>query len=962
MKIRTEETGRTRVLTMTSALALVMAGFMAAPASAQDDGADDDNGDTVVVTGSRVARDTFTAESPVTVISGEALQLSGDLDLGEVLRKQLAVGDGGFTQSNVLSGGGAQSVDLRSLGADRTLNLINGRRVASFADSLQNEAADLSFIPQAMVERIEILRDGASAVYGADAVSGVVNIILKDNFEGFEVSGFAGRSTFDDRDQLQVQAVLGTNFDRGNIVFSAEYNYAELVPQTNRDWAVPTISFIGEGSQTIANGSSAHPGGAFIFDTNGDGVFSINSAFAGDDNFFCTLPIRLGGDEITDVGLNGCPSFAPSAIDELPEGRYDYALEQSILNGSEVINIATTGHYDLNENVRAFLEFQYSDRESVSKLDGNPFFQGNGPGNFPNVDIPGTNPYNPYPGEAAQLYRLRPSSTVGTRRSDIDASSMRMVFGLQGEDLWDRFNWELSYLYSEVDSSIASQGIFNMQRLQTIVDPALCAADPVCVSSLQPGSLGALDVYRPGNWSQSEINYFGYTAESRSRFTQEAVSGFIGGDIFELPAGPLGAVIGFDYREETVDINPDSITESGVSIANQTFSTKGAFDTYEVFGELNIPLLKDVPLVDYLSLNLQGRAFEYSNFGSDSVYKVGVNWTVTDELRIRSTLGTAFRAPTLVDVFSGGTVGFFSINDPCSGTTLTGPEGTATRLANCASAGPLGVPMGYQQPAQQLPVLGGGDLADGTFDLEPELAETFTFGVIYSPSFISGLRVSADYYDIEVDNFISVTDLENEILDVCYDSPNLSDPTCSLITRDANGNLQNLTRTPINRTPPLETSGIDWAVDYSFNAGPGVASLSHRGTYVLEFSLFPGEGNYGGATTGQGAVPEYRLTGAARYDWNNMFGELRANYTPEMDDVNYGGDNALGYDVIDSLLIFDAVGGWEIDDSTKLSVGINNLTNEEPPYAFNIGANALVGVHGSAVVGRYYFARITKRF
>jgi outer membrane receptor protein involved in Fe transport len=923
--------------------------------------------DVVLVTGSRVARDTFTGESPLTVVSGAAIRLSGDIGLGESLRRQLAFGDGGVNQSSILSGGGAQTVDLRNLGTDRTLNLINGRRVANFADALQNESADLSFIPQAMIERVEILRDGASAVYGADAVSGVVNVILKDDFEGIEISAFGGRSDFGDRDQLQIQTVMGSVFDRGNFVLSAEYNYAQLVPQIERDWAIPTISFLGEGtpgnpSTAIANGSSAHPGAAFIFDANGDGVFSINQAFGGADNFFCTLPVSRGGDERTNVGIAGCPSFAPSNADVLDPSRYDYALEQSILGGNETINIAGHTKYEIRPDLRALLEFQFSDRQSETRLDGNPFFQGNGPGNFPNVDVPADNPYNPFPGQASQLYRLRPTSTVGPRTSNIDATSIRWVTGLEGDNLFDRFSWEVSYLYTEVSANLATTGIYNMPRLITIADPTLCAADPLCVGALQPGSLGALDIYRPANWSQSEIDYFGYTAESRTRFEQEAVSGFISGDVYDLPAGPLGIAVGVDYRVEKVDINPDSVTESGESIANQTFSTNGSFDTYEVYAEANIPLLKDKPLADSLSLNLQGRLFDYSNFGDDSVYKVGVNWAVNDQLRIRSTYGTAFRAPTLVDVFSGGTVGFFSISDPCDARTLTSAEGTATRLANCASGGPLGVPTGYQQPAQQLPVLGGGDLADGTFDLEPELADTFTFGVVLTPELVEGLQISMDYYDIQVDNFISTTNVENEILDPCYDSPNLSGPTCAQITRDANGNLQNLVRTPINRTTPLETAGIDWAIDYSFDAGPGVASLSHRGSYVLDYNLFPGVGNYGDRTNGVGAVPEYRLTGSARYDWEDKFGELRANYTPELDDVNFAGNNILNYDTIDDLLILDAVAGWEPAENTRITFGINNLTNEEPPYAFNIGGNALMGLHGSAVIGRYYHARITQNF
>lgn len=955
---------RSRLLS-TSMIGGFAALAFAAPAMAQDAQTNPDEPtevDEIIVTGSRIARSDFTAESPVTVVTAEQLTNSGQVGLGEVLRQQLAsTPSGGFNQSSNLSGAGAQSVDLRGLGSDRTLNLINGRRVANFADALQNEAADLGFIPMAMVERVEILRDGASAVYGADAVTGVVNIILKDDFEGLDVSGQYGISGYGDYETYQLQTVLGGNFERGNAVFGLEYSFTELVPQRERDWAIPTIA--GLTSAGVTNGSGAHPGGTINFLATG----------ALPARTWCTQPIALGGDELTNVaGTPLCPSSAPSHPSELI-GRYDYALVQSILNGSENINAAFYGTFNITDATTAFIEFQYADREGTSVLDGNPIFAGSGSVAYPGGwVVPANNPYNPFPGQSAQVTQ-RPTSTVGPRNQDVNANSVRFVAGLRGEIA--QFDWELAYINTEVTAQVDTNSTFNLARAIRISDPTLCAADPICTAALQPGSLGALDVYRPANWSESEIAYFRQRAISNSNFTLEGVSGVVSGDIFNLPAGPVGMALGFDYREETVAINPDAVTASGESIANQTYPTAGGFDVFEAFTEVNLPLLRDVPFAQDASLNLQYRWFDYSNFGSDDVWKVGYNHTVSDSLRFRATYGTSFRQPTLVDVFSGGTVGFDFIFDPCdtAGGLVTGTDAAAANArANCASATPLGVPNSttFTQSAAQLPVLGGGDLADGTFDLLPETADTYTVGVIFSPEVMGErLRIAVDYWAIEVENFIASTDVQTQVLDPCFGSANFSAPECATlatagIRRDpATGQLQGLVESVTNYDTRLETSGWDWALNYAIDMGIARLELDHQGTYILDYNLLAGgAGTYTG--TSGNVFPEYRLNFGANLIVDDWAYGLQARYIPEVDDtsVRGNGNNVLGYDKIQDHLIFDARVRWHPTDSSTVLVGVNNLLDEEPPYVFNTGNNTAPGLYSSAVVGRYFFARITQSF
>lgn len=920
----------------------------------------------ITVTGSRIARSDFTAESPVSIVSGDIIASAGTLELAEILRDQPSVTSGGFNQSSNLSGGGAQSIDLRNLGADRVLTLINGRRVAKFADALQNESADLGFIPTAMIERVEILRDGASAAYGADAVTGVVNVILKDDFEGLELSGQYGISDYGDRETASIEAVMGASSERGNVVLSAQYQTADMVLQNQRDWAKYAVSglynFPSANEPLIVTGSGAHPGGTFNFSGGGR---------------WCTLPSVFGGDEVTNVwgqvDANGnvvCPGQALANSSAFPNAinagnRYDYAFVQNILGGQERWNATASGKYILTDNVNLFADFQYANRKSQSVLDGNPIFAGSGSVFFPGGwVVPANNPYNPFPGQSAQV-TIRPTSTIGARNQDTDAQNFRISAGLEGTILDDRFNWELSLTQTETTSTTTTDSTFNLARAIRISDPTLCASDPLCVAALQPGSMGALDVYRPGNWSESEIAYMRQIATSTFKQDQTSINAFIAGDVFKLPAGEVGVAVGLEYREEGMTFRPDAVTEAGESVANQTFSTFGGFDTYEAFAEVNVPILKDAPLAQSLSLNLQGRVFDYSTFGSDSVYKVGLNWAPTNDVRVRATYGTSYRIPTLVDTFSGGTVGFQFITDPCDAGAI---NDNPTRLANCLAAGPLGVSAGFTQSAAQLPVLGGGDLADGTFDLGPEEGTTYTVGLVYTPDYIPGLNVSVDYYSIEVTNYISTTDIEGEVLDLCYDSVNLSDPACALFSRDPSSQqLSGLVQTPINRSNPLETAGFDWSAAYSFDLASlfgkefGELALTHQGNYVTDYNLFPGIGNYA-SSSGSGAIPEYRLTFGADWYINDFRFTWNTRYTPEIDDTRYDGRNYLGYDVIEDHWQNDFRVQYDVQEDLRMIFGVNNVFNEDPPYAFATGNNTVAGLYGSAVVGRYFFGRVSKSF
>ncbi len=882
----------------------------------------------VVVTGSRIKRSDFTSASPITVISGQSIVESGFTNLGEALRNQAVAGTAGFNQSSILSGGGASSVDLRNLGQSRVLILINGKRVASFADALSNQAVDLSFVPTALIDRVDILRDGASAIYGSDAISGVVNVILKERFEGVQAGAQSGISSEGDGEQYSADLAIGTTSDRGSVMVGAEYRYNNNINQRDRDWAFPTVS--GIGATSISQGSFFSPGGAFFGD-NG--------------TFFCTLPVAFGGDEITNVGAAGCPSTqgqAPTSPDAVQLLRYDYGAEQDLITQSELYSTAGYGVYEIFDGIEAFVEAQYSKRTGVSNLDGNPGSFGT-PAFPAGSYVPGTNPNVPVAGEGGFFY-FRPSSTIGTRQSDFEVNTTRLTAGLRGEiineeSFFNNWTWELSYLYTRLDATLTTNAVWNLARFLRISDPDACAQDALCAQTVNPS--GALDAVRPGNWTQAEIAYLRQVATAQAKFQTTGFFGVASGPIFELPAGEVQMAVGFETRTDEGFTKPDSITEAGESVANQVFTTEGSFDVEEYFAEIDIPLLADAPGFQNLDLNLQFRHSDYSNFGEESVERFGLNWQIIDDVRVRATLSTAYRAPQITDLFGGGVVSFDFFSNPCA----AGATGNAA--ANCAAAGvPLGTPLAAAQSAV---------LAGGNPNLEPETADTSTIGIVFTPSFLEGFQMTVDYWDIEVEGLIS-RPTSDSIVQGCFNGAvGLTDPQCALFTPVVNAaglNFQNFTNQLTNLTK-VTTDGYDLGLLYEFEAFDLLFNTELQATYVRENTFFPGAGG----ADDRGSIPRIKGIWNNQVSWNEWDFIVRGRYIHGMSDPSFDEDtNIFGYEDVPSHTEWDMRVRYNWDQYTAV-FGVNDVFDRDPPYVFSSGNNTDLFLYSP--VGRYFFLRLS---
>lgn len=916
--------------------AMLLAG---APAFAQDASSGDEPAvvDSIVVTGSRIVRSDVTSANPVTVTTGETLRESGVISLAEALRKDPAIGDGGFNQASTLSGGGASSIDLRNLGTNRSLILVNSRRMSLFTDSLQNESNDLAFMPTGMLERVEILRDGAGPTYGADAVAGVVNFILRKNFNGVELGGFYGVSQDGDAAQYRTNAIVGTATDRGSVILGLEYSHRDKLYQRERDFAAsPIQGFTGAGDPIY--GVSTAPG-ARLFTTTGN---ELVRCYNNDGGTAYSGPKVPGGQAGT-----LCPTYNPGG-------------DTSIIGGQNNLNIAGHGEYALTNNVNVTASFVYGDRESSYDLSANPFNANSSVGPYTTgIVMPGTSSANPF-GEDVSL-AWRPAQ-YALRLNNVDASQLWADFGFNGTlDVLGGLSWDISHTYSKTTATNKTSGIPWATHLQRVLVPELCAVDPVC-SKIDGGPVTNIDDLFSGRvpFTDAQKRYAFYTSVANSSFESRQTQANISGGLFSLPAGRVSYALGVEFREESGEAIPDAVAASGESISNATNPTKGKFDTKEVYGEIEIPLLSNMRFAEDLTLNLQGRYSDFSNFGDTTTYKVGLNWAINPSLRLRSSFGTSFRAPNVLELYGGGVESFSFLTDPCTNWDAAGANPTVQ--SNCSA---LGAPANYIQAAPQIKVRSGGNSL-----LKPEEGESLTVGFVATPSFFPDLTLTLDYYKIDVKNGI-VGGSIGQNLSTCYADANFmslrndaSSVCYGLDQRTASFNLITLDNRPQNDPDSGTASGIDWVARYLVrDVYSGDLTVTWSNTHVFEDTNWGKDVGiiYDGGYTS----PKWRSILDLDYYRDNWSVSWGTEYRTDMSDyrVSLGlpgfVNNKLGYTGTKDYFLHNARFRYNMD-TFGVVVGVNNVFDTKPPYVFNASNNLAPGVYD--YVGRYFFMSMTKSF
>lgn len=926
-----------------------------------DVGAEDlEEPEKIVVTGTRIGRTNISSYAPIRIITSQQLQNSGITTLDEFLFRLPSISQQGISRFNNNGGDGIANIDLRNLEPQRTLVLVNGRRFIG-----PGGLVDFNTIPVAMVDRVEVLLDGASAVYGADAVAGVINIITKKDFQGVEANVYSGISQEGDGEQLQASVTVGETTDRGSFIVSAQYLNRQEIEQADRDWArEPIVAWLGDDFENDGLiGSSLVPEGRAVY----RGPDELNEDFG--DQFF--RPNTATGQ-----------SFQPFGLD----GRYNFGEEQWLSGRLETFNITAEGQYDVNDYVTVYAEGFFNHRTSRQRLAPQPFQDSDLITNTANPLIPrdylealagaGAN-IDPVTGldpdgNPQEIGIARRMTDVGNRFFAQEVSTFRMITGVKG----DVGEWNYDFYLGGGQNNVISQirNSVNQARANELANPEAVASG----CNGRTGCTGLGDYFGRDTLSQEAIDYISFTQRNTDNYAQFLLGGTTSGSLLELPAGDLGLALGFVYRDERQEAFVDSETANGEDAGNFAQDSVGGFDVFEVFAETAIPIVAGVPGVHDLSANLAGRFSDFSTFGSEFTYRLGLTYAPIDWVRFRGSYSTTFRAPNVDELFEGNTESFESVQDPCD--EIGTPDGPAADVeARCLADG---VPSGFDQAAtgtNQVSTNVGGNP-----DLEAEEAIYWSGGLILTPPFLEddgiGITITSDYYDYDVDNSI-ITPTEQSILDRCY---NLGDESaCANIERDpATGGITSLNALRVN-AGNLRARGIEFTADVNLDLETiadledTILDLGYQLNYILEFT--EDQSAIGGAVneldgtfvSNSATYAKTRWTGFVTLSWENLRFANILRYIGGADffglDDNGDGiaDIAEGFPEeaqrADSVFYWDPSVTYVFEDTGfSATVGADNILNADPPYTLESGQNANPNTYD--FVGAYYYLRAAYRY
>ena len=938
-------------------LALISsAAFASGNALAQDTQTQtaDANVEKIQVTGSRISRQGAIAPSPVTVLSGESLMNTGAMNIGEVLNELPALAST-YSMGNsgqYIGTAGLNILDLRGMGVDRTLVLVDGKRHVS--SSAGSSAVDTNTIPASWIERVEIITGGASAVYGADAVTGVVNFVLKKNIQGFDVSATRGYANDNSYQNEKYQASYGLNFDddRGNIAFSAEYSGQNRLSATENSRtatsyrSIPYAKYYGEERTPEQLDSRAYPDNIY---TPNAGLYGLNEAgvFDGYSQTFNpdgTLKSNYAG-EITD-GANcvNCDYLNLSKFTDL-QPEFDRT------------NLNIKGNYDLNDDTLIYAQAKYSRTRAESR--GQPAFFFGDPVNTVSIDNPllddSVTDYM-RDQDLSEITINRMMTDLGRRIEDDERETTRFVLGVEGlvADVWE---YEAYLNYGETDLERVNRNNLVFANYENALNAkadrfgtAYCADREARLEGCVP-----VDIFGYQAPSQQAIDYINTTSTGTSTIEQyNAAATISNAGIYELPAGYVGFAAGVEYRKEKSEINePDN---AGGTFFNALGEDRGDYSVEEIFSEVTVPVLYDLPGVELLTVDGAIRIANYSSVGNATSWKLGLDWEVFEDLRVRATRSSALRAPNIGELFGEASETYFSVDDPCKTENIAelSADSQGVRQANCAA---LGVPADFNSNYDGSSIEGQ---AGGNRDLQAEQSVSETIGLVYQPGWFEGFTATVDYWKIELTDAISSVGAQT-ILDRCADSQSGIDNTyCGLITRNDANEISLIESYSLNLAGQ-EASGVDFELGYDFDALGGAFRSNIIATYLDERKEFPFQENAGEFYQYAGTEGEANWQGtfSLNYDrgdweasWKTRFIDRVSLYTNQSLALNPNPSSLMENA---SYAVTDVTVGYNFANGVSVSVGVDNMFNRELPLGVtgtgeNDGAYDNIGRFGYVTV------------
>ena len=959
----------------------------------------------VVVTGSRIARPDYVANSPIVSVGQAAIENTGQVTVEKSL-SQMPQFTGSFGQGNTGStstglNGGQSYASLRGLGAKRTLILMDGRRLQP---SNPDGSVDLNTIPEALIENVEVITGGASTAYGSDATAGVVNFRLKRNFEGIVVDSQYGISEKGDGESFKVSVTAGSAFNdgRGRAVLSVDYTNRDIALQSSRDYFVFRLS---------TPGLSTIPQGTVLFGANLPTLASVNSVFVGQYGARA-LTGNAAGRYTGQIGFNTDQTlFSTAGVPVLnfrdPQTNDAYIVNSNASGTQQQINFGYDGasmqsdldryavfgklDYDLTDNLRAFAQFTFTDYESVGIT--NPTLASNVYG----LTVPVSNPF--IPAEFRTILASRPDpnanftfykalNILGPRIQSYSYTVYQLTGGLSGKVGFKDWSWDAYASYSKAK--------FDNEQLG--------GASASAVGRLLNSPTGGTE-YCAGGWnpfgnltpSADCITYITRRTLNQNELEQRMVEVSVQGGLFDLPAGEIRFAAGVDYRANEYTFKPDTqLNQPGGTSDVLGYSVlrdaAGSVDTYEAFGELLVPIVKDLPFVQEFNVNLGYRFSDYSSVGAIHTYKADFDWTVVQGLRLRGGYNRAIRAPSVGELYAPVSTGSVTIGtanatnidgDPCDirSSFRQGSSGAQVKALCLAQGVPNAIIDNYQLGTAQVFALTGGNP-----DLQEETADTFSIGAVIQSPFesplLSRMSASIDYYSIKVQDAVGQLPIKNAF-QFCFNAggnnPNF-DPSnyyCKLIARNTASGV------PLNPVQPLlnlgqfETTGVDVQFDWNFelmdlglpeNAGSLAINVAVGWLNEFKIQTLPNAPTYDYAGTWGTAVetsagqahPEWKSVASATYTWGPASVGLRWRHISEMQNsarIVTPTSTSRGVKAYD---IFDLNGRVKLPWDTDLRFGVNNLLDKNPPQAGDTEAN--YDAQNYDVMGRAYYVGVRKRF
>ena len=956
--------------------------------------------ETVVVTGSHIRRVDLETSNPVVTIDRAAIQATGKLTLGDLVQQLPAMTGGQINpQVNNSGGSGSSSIGLRGLGPNRTLILVDGHRVLS---------GDVNSIPSNMIERVEVLTDGASAVYGSDAIGGVVNFILRKDYQGAQFTVNYGESDHQDGEQRGYTFTFGQTSDKGSILAGVEYNKQDQIIAGARKFSknavsraastyAPTIS-------TFVGGSSSSPYGHIQLPDSGPVADAYSGCTSG---YLARNPGASGMNALTDYH---CYQNSGANSD-----RYNYATVNLVLTPQERTNAFLMGTYELGEHASVYLNAYHNKTTASFQLAPSVF------GTPYGASISADSYYNPFgiPFDANNSTFTARLESLGNRRASNGTTIDQVSTGFRGDfSLFDQgWQWDTGFDFGHTSLVTTTYGLPNLGPLNagmgpSFLDPATgqvtCGTPSAPISGCTPFNPFALD--SPA--SVAALQAAGSPAISNTLRIEKVYHADVSGGLFDLPAGTMQVAGGLAYRKEyshgVVDplLNIDPNTGTCVLGSQCSASLQGGYNVKEAYAELFIPVLKDLPFARALNVTIGDRYSKFSTFGNTNNKKFAVEWRPVEDLLLRGTMAEVFRAPNILEVFGAPSSDAPKLSrDPCTGYT-----GNPVNPA-CVNV-PTDGSFVNQAVVQQLQIttITGGSQYSG-FPIKPEQGKTFDLGAVYSPLWLPGVSASVDFWHLYLNDIITVVGAQS-VLDLCSAGQTVY---CQFIHRVASGPNQGQTASnfvePTGNLGSTSVSGVDFSLNYRLpEFSIGKFNIRVDGTYLKKYDQQTAPGTpantfyhdaghfmtFGSAqaaacpgAAGNCLFPRWRANGSLDWQLGGWSASWRMRYihgfrmgspSPSQD-VHPFGDGVLLdadgnptttkipalqglYKDYGATVYNDVSIGYNIEPlNTRVDFGVNNLFDKQPPILYaNNTLNANTDPTDFDLVGRYFWGRVTVKF